>query len=83
MGGTTSSPVALDELTQPYIVTPRLTRQLYQLHVSGQHVKLDLLDVDNVKTLLNIVPPELLGKVSLHKSLDLSFNLIEEIPNGE
>ena len=79
MGGTYSSPVpvALDELTQPYIVTPRLTRELYIQHLAGQ-----LVDQDPDHPLLTHVPPELLGRVSLHKSLDLSFNLIEEIPQG-
>ena len=43
MGGNYSSPVpvALDELTQPYIVTPRLTREFYNQHLAGQPLEQD------------------------------------------
>lgn len=80
MGGYSSTPVALDELTQPYIVTPRLSRELYRRHVQGETIDTALLSAMDNRDLLLQVPPELLGKVSLHKSLDLSFNLITEIP---
>ena len=76
MGSSSSTPVALDELTQPYIVTPKLSTQFYKQHTSGQ-------PSDQDKDLLYQVPPDLLGRVSLHKSLDLSFNFIEVIPSGE
>lgn len=83
MGGYSSTPVALDELTQPYIVTPRLSRELYRRHVQGDTIDTALLAKMDNRELLQQVPPELLGKVSLHKSLDLSFNLITEIPPGK
>ena len=75
MGGSSSTPLALDELTQPYIQSPRLTRELYT-----RHVKDEVFDTD--EGLLYHVPADLLGKVSLHRSLDLAFNFIEEIPPG-
>ena len=76
MGGSSSTPLALDELTQPYIQSPRLTKELYIKHVARDQ------DVVNSEDLLYHVPADLLGKVSLHRSLDLSFNLIAEIPPG-
>ena len=74
MGSSSSTPLALDELTQPYIQSPRLTRELYTRHVKDEAVD---------EELLYHVPVDLLGKVSLHRSLDLSFNLIAEIPPGD
>ena len=75
MGGASSTPLALDELTQPYIQSPRLTRELFVKHVADEAV-------EHEEDLLHHVPADLLGKVSLHRSLDLSFNLIAEIPPG-
>ena len=75
MGASNSTPIALTEMTQPYIRTPRLTKQFYQQHLLGQ----SLGEHDN-QELLYQVPADILDKVSLHPSLDLSFNLIEEIP---
>ena len=77
MGGTSSTPLALDELTQPYIKSPRLTKELYVKHVKDEAGN------DHEDWLLYHVPADLLGKVSLHRSLDLSFNLIAEIPPGK
>ena len=77
MGGSSSTPLALDELTQPYIQSPRLTRELYTRHVADEA---EVFDTD--EGLLYHVPADLLGKVSLHRSLDLAFNLIAEIPPG-
>ena len=82
MGGSSSTPLALDELTQPYIQSPRLTRELFIKHVAGEVIDQDLLTSSHNEELLYQVPSDLLGKVSLHRSLDLSFNLIREIPAG-
>ena len=76
MGGSNSSPLAFSELTQPYIRTPRLSKQFYHQHLLGQTVRQEQGDQE----LLYQIPPDILDKVSLHPSLDLSFNLIEEIP---
>ena len=73
MGGSSSTPLAYSELTQPYIRTPRLNKQFYHQHLLGRTPGDD-------PELLYQVPPSILDKVSLHPSLDLSFNLIEEIP---
>ena len=75
MGGSNSTPLAYSELTQPYIRTPRLTKQFYHQHLLGQTPG----EVGE-QELIYQVPADLLDKVSLHPSLDLSFNLIEEIP---
>ena len=64
-----STPLALDELTQPYIQSPRLTMELYTRHVKDNAV-------DPNEELLYHVPADILGRVSLHRSLDLSCNLI-------
>ena len=79
MGNSQSSSIAIEEITHPYIRTPRLTRQYYLEHLSGDNVSPETLKEQEP---LYQIPPELLGKVSLHRSLDLSFNFIEEIPKG-
>ena len=68
--------LALDELTQPYIQSPRLTMELYTRHVKDE-------TVDPDEEFLYHVPADIFGKVSLHRSLNLSCNLIaEKIPTG-
>jgi len=61
----------LDERNNGFIKKPELTHQLYIEHVEGSAAGADL---------LYQVPDELLSKVSLHQCVDLSFNLIPEIP---
>ena len=73
MGGSSSTPLAYSELTQPYIRTPQLSKQFYHQHLLGR-------TLGDHPDLLSQIPPSILDKVSLHPSLDLSFNLIEEIP---
>ena len=73
MGGSSSTPLAYSELTQPYIRTPKLSKQFYHQHLLGRTLGDD-------PDILYQIPSSLLDKVSLHPSLDLSFNLIEEIP---
>ena len=77
MGASQSSPVAVDEITTAYIQTPRLSHDFYKQHTSGENIN----PGDEIN-LLSHVPLELMSKVSLHRSLDLSFNLIGEIPTG-
>ena len=68
--------LALDELTQPYIQSPRLTMELYTRHVKDE-------TVDPDEELLYHVPADIFGKVSLHRSLNFSCNLIAQIiPSG-
>ena len=68
--------LTLDGLTQPYIQSPRLTMELYTMHVKDE-------TVDPDEEFLYHVPADIFGKVSLHRSLNLSCNLIAEIiPSG-
>jgi len=71
MGNSVSTPLALDERNNAYIRKPELTHTLFTKHVDGNISNPDL---------LYQVPDELLSKVSLHQSVDLSFNLITELP---
>jgi len=71
MGGAVSTPLALEERNKPYVGKPELTHKLYTTHVQG--------DIDK-PGLLYQVPDELTSKVSLHQAVDLSFNLITDIP---
>jgi len=71
MGNSVSTPLALDERNSPYVRKPALTHRLYTEHVQGNITCPDM---------LHQVPDELMSKVSLHQSVDLSFNLITELP---
>jgi len=71
MGNSVSTPLALDERNSPFSRKPELTHKLYTEHVEGTIASSDL---------LYQVPDELMSKVSLHQSVDLSFNLITELP---
>eukprot|EP00092_Neocalanus_flemingeri_P030178 GFUD01032756.1.p1 GENE.GFUD01032756.1~~GFUD01032756.1.p1 ORF type:complete len:578 (+),score=117.79 GFUD01032756.1:138-1871(+) len=71
MGNSVSTPLALDERNSAFIRKPELTHKLYTEHVDGNVSSPDL---------LYQVPDELMSKVSLHQAVDLSFNLITELP---
>lgn len=71
MGSAVSTPLALNERNSPYIQKPELSYEFYSDHVEGKQTS---------RPLLSEVPAELLHKVSLHQSVDLSFNIIKELP---
>lgn len=71
MGGSVSTPLALEERNNPYVGKPEVTHTLYRDHVQG---------VLGTPGLLYQVPDELTSKVSLHQAVDLSFNLITDLP---
>jgi len=71
MGGSVSTPLALEERNNPFEGKPEVTHSLYRDHIHG---------TISTPGLLYQVPDELTSKVSLHQSVDLSFNLITDIP---
>ena len=73
MGAGQSAPLAVEELSKPYTCSPALSPALYEEHSSGGTGGL-------LAGLLTEVPPDLLGRVTLHRELDLSYNLLSALP---
>jgi len=70
MGASESSLLAVEERESCFKRGPELSTDLYRRHING----------DDLPGLLNVVPDCLTTRVCLYKALDLSFNLLQDIP---
>lgn len=72
MGNAVTTPLALEERNTPFIRRPDLSHNLYTEFIEE--------NIDSNRDLLHKVPDELSSRISLHQHVDLSFNLITELP---